>query len=82
MIWEAIHQTLETRSGRIFGEPLRVSMWRTKVPGGWFVYASRAENGSLLYYPDPEHQWSSSETPVTRELLRPLSTDEVHLEED
>jgi hypothetical protein len=32
-------------------------VFRTKVPGGWFV---TTDNMSILFYPDPEHQWDGS----------------------
>ena len=37
------------------------SLWRAKVPGGWFVGAEIAEadnlSWSVFFYPDPQHVW-------------------------
>ncbi len=37
------------------------SLWRARVPGGWFVGAEVAESDSLswsvFFYPDPQHTW-------------------------
>lgn len=31
-------------------------IYRTKVPGGWFVMVTNNARG-LMFYPDPEHNW-------------------------
>ena len=33
---------------------------RAKVPGGWFVAISAKEGETLIFYPDPEHEWDGS----------------------
>lgn len=37
-----------------------LSMYRAKVPGGWFVYACNGyhHHGGLTFYPDPTHSWA------------------------
>ena len=33
-------------------------VYRSKVPGGWLVWAHWRESaGSLTFYPDPEYKW-------------------------
>jgi hypothetical protein len=36
-----------------------LSMYRARVPGGWFVYACNgySHHGGLAFYPDPTHSW-------------------------
>ena len=36
------------------------SLWRTKVPGGWFIQMS---TDSAFFYSDPEHLWDGSSLP-------------------
>ncbi len=74
MFWQIMHQTLDTGG---FAGRIKLFMWRAKVPGGWFVYCIRAERGSMVFYPDPEHKWVLAETPESQELLRPLPNGEV-----
>ena len=33
---------------------------RAKVPGGWFVTTSSQAGETLIFYPDPEHEWDGS----------------------
>ncbi len=37
-----------------------LSVYRTKVPGGWLVYACNGyhHHGGLTFYPDPAHSWT------------------------
>lgn len=40
---------------------------RTRVPGGWLVFAASggvAEQGGLAFVPDPEHAWLAEEAPT------------------
>jgi hypothetical protein len=36
-------------------------VWRTKVPGGWFIFIG-SEAGSF-FYPDPQHKWDGNSLP-------------------
>jgi hypothetical protein len=38
-----------------------LSVYRTKVPGGWLVYACNGyhHHGGLTFYPDPTHSWAN-----------------------
>lgn len=53
------------------GEPrhdfVHASMSRAKVPGGWIVclfYTSSGSGGpSMMFYPDPDHQWDGGSLP-------------------
>ncbi len=40
-----------------------LSVYRTKVPGGWLVYACNGyhHHGGLAFYPDPTHAWADLE---------------------
>ena len=38
------------------------SMYRAKVPGGWLVIVER-DAPSLIFYPDPDHEWDGSSLP-------------------
>ncbi len=39
-------------------------VWRTKVPGGWFVFVHRAgEEAGAFFYPDPNHEWDGNSLP-------------------
>jgi len=33
---------------------------RAKVPGGWFVAITSKSGETLVFYPDPEHEWDGS----------------------
>ena len=41
----------------------KYSIFRTKVPGGWLVLSkmlNSASDGTMIFYPDPEHKWDGS----------------------
>lgn len=38
-------------------------VYRTKVPGGWFVMVTNNARG-LTFYPDPEHNWDGGSLPA------------------
>ena len=47
---------------KLFWEKLKgdaLTLWRTKVPGGWFV-AINGNGFGLTFYPDPDHTWDGS----------------------
>lgn len=56
--WKQIES--ETTSTR--GTTFEITVYRAKVPGGWFVSLSSASN-SPFFYPDPEHLWDGSSLP-------------------
>jgi hypothetical protein len=37
-----------------------VSLWRSKVPGGWLVAAGQSQGSGVCFYPDPDHSWDGS----------------------
>ena len=47
------------------------AIYRTKVPGGWFVIfyiqasgiVGESSAGSITFYPDPDHEWDGSSLP-------------------
>ena len=41
---------------------LTKKVYRTKVPGGWFVSIEEAHNGAggSFFYPDPNHEWDGN----------------------
>ena len=44
--------------------PVASSMSRAKIPGGWLVYATTAgDAASLVFVPDPNHEWDGSSLP-------------------
>ena len=53
------HDVLEWSEVRSSGALL--SVYRTKVPGGWLVYACNGyhHHGGITFYPDPTHSWES-----------------------
>ncbi len=55
---EANDQLVEWKEMRSSGALL--SVYRTKVPGGWLVYACNGyhHHGGLTFYPDPAHSWA------------------------
>lgn len=42
-----------------------LAVWRTKVPGGWLVFAKRVDGAGLTFFPDPEHQWNAPTPSLT-----------------
>ena len=36
---------------------------RAKVPGGWFVEKSYAGRLTMIFYPDPNHEWKGDSLP-------------------
>lgn len=57
--WEVIYTEQPARGG---GYESARSLYRAKVPGGWFV---TMDGGGLtaFFYPDPEHTWDGSSLP-------------------
>jgi len=44
--------------------PTPSSLSRAKIPGGWLVYATTAgDAASLVFVPDPSHEWDGSSLP-------------------
>lgn len=44
--------------------PAPSSLSRAKIPGGWLVYATTpGDAASLVFVPDPEHQWDGASLP-------------------
>ena len=44
--------------------PTPSSLSRAKIPGGWLLYATTAgDAASLVFVPDPEHQWDGASLP-------------------
>jgi hypothetical protein len=44
--------------------PTPSSLSRAKIPGGWLVYATTSgDAASLVFVPDPEHQWDGASLP-------------------
>ena len=44
--------------------PTPSSLSRAKIPGGWLLYATTAgESASIVFVPDPEHQWDGGSLP-------------------
>lgn len=75
MKWEYVGvQELRTGKG-MMNYTVKTFLWRTPVPGGWFVVIGAATNS--FYYPDPDHIWNPSEMPMPDKhmLLRPASGD-------
>lgn len=35
-------------------------VYRSKVPGGWFVLVKENDETSITFYPDPNHQWDGN----------------------
>ena len=62
LIWEEIK--CEKQDKNFFSSGVG-AMWRTKVPGGWFIriLGMAAEAGTAFFYPDPEHRWDGSSLP-------------------
>ncbi len=48
------------------GQTIPVSVYRSPVPGGWFVWIAR-EKAGVLFYPDPFHRWGATSPDVTIE---------------
>ena len=46
-------ETLESK-GIILGKK---SIKRAKVPGGWLIRAEVDTGGSVIFMPDPHHEW-------------------------
>jgi hypothetical protein len=44
-------------------EFLSISMYRTKVPGGWLLMARVTHGVSVSFYPDPNHAWDGRSMP-------------------
>lgn len=44
-------------------EFLSVSMYRTKVPGGWLLLGKVTHGVSVTFYPDPAHAWDGRSLP-------------------
>jgi len=42
-----------------YGIPGGGVLFRSKVPGGWFVYCG----GPCFFYPDPKHEWDGNSLP-------------------
>ncbi len=57
--WEVIRTEKPALGGRY---EVDVSLYRAKVPGGWFV-KMHVNGVSAFFYPDPEHQWDGSSLP-------------------
>jgi hypothetical protein len=44
--------------------PAPSSLSRAKILGGWLVYATTSgDAASLVFVPDPEHQWDGASLP-------------------
>lgn len=51
-------------SGKLAYAPAPSSLSRAKIPGGWLVYATTPGDAtSLVFVPDPEHQWDGASLP-------------------
>lgn len=44
-------------------EFLSISMYRTKVPGGWLLMAKVTHGVSVSFYPDAQHAWDGRTLP-------------------
>lgn len=60
--WEQVESVQkQLRDGRQYG----ATVFRAKVPGGWFVRVEGGGSGTTsgFFYPDPEHTWDGSSLP-------------------
>jgi hypothetical protein len=48
--------TLERRGSDASPSPLNEGIFRAQVPGGWLILL-KADQPTLLFYPDPDHRW-------------------------
>lgn len=68
-IWDGSQtwERLEVQKVRGFvGSGILLSMFRSRVPGGWLVTSmpgNLASVTSLAFYPDPDHTWDGSSLP-------------------
>ena len=61
LIWEEIK--CEKQDKNFFSSGVS-PLWRTKVPGGWFIrILGVPEADAAFFYPDPEHLWDGSSLP-------------------
>ena len=85
MEWEELgeQKLLRTGKGGLFGgdSTYSIPMWRTPVPGGWFIITMLPSNDSYdtntTFYPDPEHAWDWKVDPEAEYLLRPAGAQEM-----
>ena len=78
MKWEYLgKQETKTDPGTFgFRGGAQFELWRSRVPGGWFVCTANPMSGgvaALMFYSDPEHLWTGKEEEETDAdyLLRP-----------
>ena len=64
VIWERIESKWQKGTKRSFVEEVGPgSVYRAKVPGGWFVVWGYGPMGGPFFYPDPEYKWDGNSLP-------------------
>ena len=58
IIWETIET--ETKDALSYSG---ATISRSKILGGWLVYAGFSEQGGVTFVPDPQHQWDGGSLP-------------------
>ena len=49
---------------KLESESQALGVYRTKVPGGWLVWAHWEKNpGTMTFLPDPDHKWDGKSLP-------------------
>lgn len=55
VVWEEIECVFERPNEGVVRPFDRI--FRLKVPGGWLVTRDRSNQVSIIYIPDPQHDW-------------------------
>ena len=75
MNWEFLETQFLTEGDGRRAHTYQAPLWRTPVPGGWFVMTVNARTSdpqpSITFYPDPEHVWVGNAPLEANYLLRP-----------
>jgi len=58
--WHRVESKMEWQDKRGRTEQVDFWVWRSKVPGGWFVCVGGQSEFQAFFYPDPEHTWDGS----------------------